>query len=72
VLVRDNPDFDPARREAQLGRLAQVSSGLRDAGVPLLYELLRTIKEKERTQSSPLSAYSAPGGLRQDPGRAAE
>ncbi len=40
VLVRDNPDFDVARREAQLGRLAQVSAGLREAGVPLLYELL--------------------------------
>jgi myo-inositol catabolism protein IolC len=40
VLVRDNPDFDPARREQQFGRLAQVSSGLRGLGVPLLYELL--------------------------------
>jgi myo-inositol catabolism protein IolC len=40
VLVRDNPDFDPAQREQQLGRLAQVSSGLRGIGVPLLYELL--------------------------------
>jgi myo-inositol catabolism protein IolC len=40
VLVRDNPDFDPAEREQQLGRLAQVSSGLQGIGVPLLYELL--------------------------------
>jgi myo-inositol catabolism protein IolC len=40
VLIRDNPDFDAARREGQLGRLAQVSAGLREAGVPLLYELL--------------------------------
>jgi myo-inositol catabolism protein IolC len=40
VLIRDNPDFDTARREGQLGRLAQVSAGLRAAGVPLLYELL--------------------------------
>ena len=40
VLIRDNPDFDAARREAQLGRLAQVSAGLREADVPLLYELL--------------------------------
>jgi myo-inositol catabolism protein IolC len=40
VLIRDNPDFDAARRAAQLGRLAQVSAGLREAGVPLLYELL--------------------------------
>jgi myo-inositol catabolism protein IolC len=40
VLVRDNPDFDPAEREQQFGRLAQVSSGLHGIGVPLLYELL--------------------------------
>jgi myo-inositol catabolism protein IolC len=40
VLVRDNPDFDATRREAQLGGLAQVSAGLQEAGVPLLYELL--------------------------------
>ena len=40
VLIRDNPDFDPAQREAQLGRLAQVVAGLRGIGVPLLYELL--------------------------------
>jgi len=40
VLIRDNPDFDRARRETQLSRLAQVSAGLREAGVPLLYELL--------------------------------
>jgi ABC-type oligopeptide transport system ATPase subunit len=32
----------------------------------------RTIKGKESTHSFPLSTYSAPGGLRQDPGRAAE
>jgi len=40
VLVRDNPDFGAAEREQQLTRLAQVSSGLREVGVPLLYELL--------------------------------
>lgn len=40
VLVRDNPGFDPGRREQQFGRLAQVSDGLREIGVPLLYELL--------------------------------
>jgi myo-inositol catabolism protein IolC len=39
-LVRDNPDFDPAQRESQFDRLAQVSTGLRGVGVPLLYELL--------------------------------
>jgi myo-inositol catabolism protein IolC len=40
VLVRDNPDFDAARRERQFGQLAQVSAGLTKIGVPLLYELL--------------------------------
>ena len=40
VLIRDNPDFDREQREQQFGRLAQVSTGLRGAGVPLLYELL--------------------------------
>jgi myo-inositol catabolism protein IolC len=40
VLVRDNPDFDPGRREEQFGLLDQVSTGLRGVGVPLLYELL--------------------------------
>jgi myo-inositol catabolism protein IolC len=40
VLVRDNPEFDAAEREGQFARLAQVSNGLREAGVPLLYELL--------------------------------
>ena len=32
----------------------------------------RTMKGKESTHSLPLSTYSAPGGLRQDPGRAAD
>lgn len=40
VLVRDNPDFPADRRGAQLDALAAVSAGLRDAGIPLLYELL--------------------------------
>jgi myo-inositol catabolism protein IolC len=40
VLVRDNPDFNAARRERQAGQLAQVSTGLAQIGVPLLYELL--------------------------------
>jgi myo-inositol catabolism protein IolC len=40
VLIRDNPDFDRGQREQQFARLAQVSTGLRGAGVPLLYELL--------------------------------
>ncbi len=40
VLIRDNPDFDQAQRAGQFDRLAQVSARLREAGVPLLYELL--------------------------------
>jgi myo-inositol catabolism protein IolC len=40
VLVRDNPGFDAAGRQAQLDRLAAVSAGLDRVGVPLLYELL--------------------------------
>jgi myo-inositol catabolism protein IolC len=40
VLVRDNPGFDAAQRDAQLTSLAHVSAGLQTIGVPLLYELL--------------------------------
>jgi myo-inositol catabolism protein IolC len=40
VLIRDNPAFDPLIREHQLADLAQVSAGLRQIGVPLIYELL--------------------------------
>ena len=40
VLIRDNPGFGQRQREEQFRRLAEVSTGLRDAGVPLLYELL--------------------------------
>jgi myo-inositol catabolism protein IolC len=40
VLVRDNPDFDAARRAQQFGQLAHVSARLAKIGVPLLYELL--------------------------------
>lgn len=40
VLVRDNPGLDPAKRSDQLSALARVSTGLHDAGIPLLYELL--------------------------------
>ena len=55
VLVRDNPDFDPAQREQQLGRLAQVSSGLHRIGVPLLYELLvpATAEQLDRAGHDP-------------------
>ena len=40
ILVRDNPDFDEAERRAQFDRLRALSTGLHDAGVPLIYELL--------------------------------
>jgi myo-inositol catabolism protein IolC len=40
VLVRDNPDFNAARRERQFGELAPVSAELAKSGVPLLCELL--------------------------------
>jgi myo-inositol catabolism protein IolC len=40
VLVRDNPDFDPADREQQFHKLAVVGRRLREIGIPLLYELL--------------------------------
>lgn len=40
ALVRDNPALPRERRERQLRALRLVSDGLRQAGVPLLYELL--------------------------------
>ena len=51
VLVRDNPEFDAARREAQLGGLAQFSAGLQGAGVPLLLELLVPATEAQLEQA---------------------
>jgi myo-inositol catabolism protein IolC len=51
VLVRDNPDFDAARRERQFGQLAQVSAGLTKIGVPLLYELLVPATEAQLGQA---------------------
>ena len=53
VLVRDNPDFDPAEREQQFGRLAQVSAGLHGIGVPLLYELLVPATGAQLDQAGP-------------------
>src|SRR5216684_3450877 len=52
VLVRDNPDFDAARRERQFGQLAQVSAGLTKIGVPLLYELLVPATEAQLGQDA--------------------
>jgi myo-inositol catabolism protein IolC len=40
ILVRDNPAFDAAGRQAQFTQLRRLSDGLREAGVPLIYELL--------------------------------
>lgn len=40
VLVRDNPELDPARRRDQLAALAAVSAALAGHGVALLLELL--------------------------------
>jgi len=51
VLIRDNPAFDAAQREAQLARLAQVCAGLRNAGVPLLYELLVPATDAQLAQA---------------------
>jgi myo-inositol catabolism protein IolC len=47
VLVRDNPAFDESERQAQLNRLAAVSAGLDQVGVPLLYELLVPATDKQ-------------------------
>jgi myo-inositol catabolism protein IolC len=51
VLIRDNPGFDAAQREAQLSSLAKVGAGLRTAGVPLLYELLVPATEAQLAQA---------------------
>ena len=53
VLVRDNPAFDPARRERQLADLAKVSDGLRGIGVPLLYELLVPATDAQLAAAGP-------------------
>jgi myo-inositol catabolism protein IolC len=51
VLIRDNPGFDAAQRDAQLNSLAQVGAGLRTAGVPLLYELLVPATDAQLAQA---------------------
>ena len=51
VLIRDNPGFDAAQREAQLSSLAKVGAGLRTAGVPLLYELLVPATDAQLAQA---------------------
>jgi myo-inositol catabolism protein IolC len=58
VLVRDNPAYEDALREAQWGRLASVSVGLHAIGVPLLYELLvPATKEQLASVGDDVDAY---------------
>ena len=51
MLVRDNPGFGAAQRDAQLTSLAQVSAWLRTVGVPLLYELLVPATDAQLAQA---------------------
>jgi hypothetical protein len=63
---------DPGRASGGAG--ADVVPGRGRGAAPLREEVVRperTIRGKESTHSFPFSTYSAPGGLRQDPGRAA-
>ena len=48
VLVRDNPGLDPARREQQARRLAQVSAWAAAAGRSLIIELLVPATDADR------------------------
>ncbi|MGN8049527.1 2-deoxy-5-keto-D-gluconate 6-phosphate aldolase domain-containing protein [Curtobacterium sp. 22159] len=50
VLVRDNPDFDAARRAQQASDLAEVASALHDAGRPFLVELLVPATDEQRAR----------------------
>lgn len=55
VLVRDHPRLPKSDRQTQLERLAEVSQGLEQAGIPLLYELLvpATDDELARVDGTP-------------------
>jgi myo-inositol catabolism protein IolC len=57
VLIRDNPEFPALERDQQLMSLVQVSIGLQQIGVPLIYELLVPATDQQ---------LDAAGG---DPGR---
>jgi myo-inositol catabolism protein IolC len=57
VLIRDNPAFPALERDQQLMSLVQVSIGLQQIGVPLIYELLVPATDEQ---------LNAAGG---DPGR---
>lgn len=48
VLVRDNPSFDSSDRSRQLDALARVSTGLAEAGVAFLYELLVPATDEQK------------------------
>ena len=62
-----------AREARRGGGLTRTAALWTTSGLALVKRMknLQTIKEKERTHSSPVSIYSGQGGLRQDPGRAA-
>lgn len=51
VLVRDNPGFDPAKRDKQRRDLAEVSARLRQAGRSFLFELLVPPTEAQQSDA---------------------
>lgn len=57
VLVRDNPGFPRELRGRQLSSLRQVSDGLAELGVPLLYELLVPATESQLAAGGRADAY---------------
>jgi myo-inositol catabolism protein IolC len=60
VLVRDNPGLDPALREQQTRRLAQVSAWAAEAGRSLILELL--VPARRRFPAGPGSRSAAASG----------
>ncbi len=61
-----------ARPHTGAGRLARLAQLAPWRGVKEVVRPQRAAKRKESTHSPPFSIYSAPGGLRQDPGHAAQ
>ncbi len=51
VLVRDNPGFDPAKREQQRQDLAAVSATLHEIGRPFLFELLVPPTDEQKSDT---------------------
>jgi hypothetical protein len=73
--VLPGPCFGAYGAAANSMRMAAFSTTFEPAKLEEGEELVRpqrTTKGKESTHALPLSTYSAPGALRQDPGRAAE